>query len=135
MSRSRFARRLGLAVAITALADGALPLRHSTLAVNRAAGAHAASRERGGDVYVGVGGHSLALLSTSVAGNSRGATAGRPVRGADDGSTSTIPLPPPLGFNGSRTRNALGSGSAGCADSPLASESRTHQRLQPFRKA
>ena len=99
MVRSRFARRLGLAVAITALVNGAPQLRHSTLALNRAADAHAAGREVGGDAYVGVGGHSLALLITSVAGDTRGATnpSGRPVRGADVGSTRTIPLPPPPG--------------------------------------
>ncbi|WP_257385080.1 choice-of-anchor Q domain-containing protein [Tahibacter caeni] len=57
-----------------ALVHGRLQLRNSTVAYNRAPAADAAGDGIGigGGVYVGEGGHTLELISTVVAGNTRG---------------------------------------------------------------
>jgi hypothetical protein len=55
------------------LAIGALQVRNSTVAFNRVANANAGGDGIGGGVSVGEGGHTIELVSTLVAGNTRGA--------------------------------------------------------------
>jgi hypothetical protein len=75
-----------------ALEHGRLQLRNSTVAYNRAPAVVAAGDGIGGGVYVGEGGHTLELISTIVAGNTRGnGIASELSRGVDiDGPPSVL---------------------------------------------